>query len=1223
MVDFVYERDPHRMYCLGMDLNRPIDKVTDLHWALLRNTRSYQAGRIETRLGLTSISAIGTNIHSIRRLNDPANTTWTRVVGDSVALYTGQAAFTQRDTGYSGNPLALVPHRPPQASASWMYIGDSSRMRKVNPSGTVHQIGMPPPTAEPTVALGTPKLKDIELGDSATGWTVAGDCSAIGAAASQRVDTTVTAVLYDTGTAGWCCVMPASLVNIGAGTRILCETGQPDAETFTVQAVYPGTTATTIAATNGITYDSGATGACSIVLTDWFDQVKPDALLYNSTVGAYSRILAVIEGPQNTKSIRCSTAATWAQGNAISLVDSFRAFTTSTVQATDTLDSVGLDITVSGNLDADAYAVKDIHTTPLDLSQIAAGVASSPDDYIHLSIKLSVPALLTEGRIMFDVTNQAAVADSFKSDYYYKTFTPNDLTANISATPITLTSTLQRAQQIQSAYQAAVSSTPAQAYQEAYNRLMTEGFPGMTSPTTTAEVEAILGPSPITPQMEAEYREAVDTIRQLDSGATWVEFRFKIGDMIRVGSNPNSSLKAVYYLRLQFAVADNSNTDWHIYFHSLHLSGGYGPDTGAVGQGYQYRYRARCTTTGAVSNWSPASRGPLMSYRQLTTVAAPAQYTTATEADVLEFQRYGGTLLEWHDCGTVANSAGPVTYSDVVDDAVIAVNPSTGQANYQLWPILGVPVSGTTSMVSGTTVTDAATGFSTAWAPGTRIEINNYVYTIFRVLSTSKLELVESAGAQGAVAWRVVEPVIQSTNLPCLWGPLDGILFGCGDTKNPQRLYFTNRNSESTLDTNYFDITTPSEPLMNGCVYNGRAYVFSTERAFQIIPTGNGWGYVEIPGCPGLWSRWGFDSCSRGPGIPFLSKDGIYVTDGGPAKSLTNDTLLPLFPNEGNLGTTTNTIVPPNLVAAQAAKMRLSWYDNYLYFDFIDTTSARKTLVYAFDLMDGRGGWVSVDDYTPDIAIHYGEEGDNVHSLLVGSTTGVLFQYAGVSDNGTAIACQIRTGARDQGDARLHKLYGDIMLDANTNSVNVTATPYFNNFATAGTAATVNTASRLQTPFNVSTAWYAARNIGLDLAWSSSNGGQQFFLWEPRWHEEGAPIIAYSWELPATNFGMNGYIYTGEMYLTHTSTANISLVFTVDNVAQPAITIAHGAGVELKSYIRLPVMKGKLIAIRISSATAFRVDGPTSELRVKQWGTEEAWRSVPMFADMAASESAA
>jgi hypothetical protein len=120
---------------------------------------------------------MATPIHSCRRLNDPANSTFTRVIGVGFDLGYGQAAFTDIDTGYSGNPLALVPWQPLNSPTSFMYIGDSLRMRKINASGSLHTIGLPEPAAAPAVALTSPpRYKDVETFDAAApaGFTAGG-----------------------------------------------------------------------------------------------------------------------------------------------------------------------------------------------------------------------------------------------------------------------------------------------------------------------------------------------------------------------------------------------------------------------------------------------------------------------------------------------------------------------------------------------------------------------------------------------------------------------------------------------------------------------------------------------------------------------------------------------------------------------------------------------------------------------------------------------------------------------------------------------------------------------------------------------------------------------------------------------------------------------------------------------------------------------------------------
>lgn len=293
--------------------------------------------------------------------------------------------------------------------------------------------------------------------------------------------------------------------------------------------------------------------------------------------------------------------------------------------------------------------------------------------------------------------------------------------------------------------------------------------------------------------------------------------------------------------------------------------------------------------------------------------------------------------------------------------------------------------------------------------------------------------------------------------------------------------------------------------------------------------------------------------------------------------------------------------------------MSEEWSSTGCTFSF--TGSAFRTLVHAFDLAEGRGGWF-VDIYSPSVRVHYGGEGDEIHELLLGSCNGKLYKYEGDDDDGTPILCHGRTASRNQGDTRLMKLYGDVILDADTASVNVDCTIGFNNFSTVSPTRTVNTASRLLTPLDVGdTAWVPARNIGLDFAFQSTTHATSLYLWEARWHEEGAPVYAYDWEICETSFEGEGYMYTGDLYFAYISTSTVYLTFTVDNVAYPSLSFPSTAGLPLKTYKRLPVMKGKLWKVRASSASQFRMHGNECELRVKQWGAGQPWKAVRMFID--------
>jgi hypothetical protein len=346
---------------------------------------------------------------------------------------------------------------------------------------------------------------------------------------------------------------------------------------------------------------------------------------------------------------------------------------------------------------------------------------------------------------------------------------------------------------------------------------------------------------------------------------------------------------------------------------------------------------------------------------------------------VLDIERFGGEIAEWHYAGTVANGASP-SFTDELDDLGVAGNPSEGNINYQPWPVKDVPRTGTTGAVAGTSISDSGTTFNTSWAPGTRVLINNLPYTIYRVISTSVLELVENAGSQGAVTWRIPEPVLLGQPLACLW-EFDHVLFACGDPINPGRLYFTRHPGETTLVNNYLDISSPSEPLMNGLDWNGRSYVWTPEQMGEVLPSGNPdrpYQWVNVPGGRGLFSRWALTRYNpKSPFMSFLGKDGLYKSTGGPSESLTDRDLYAFFPNEGNLGSIVRGVSPPNIVNAQAANLRLEYTDDFLYFDFISVSALRRTLVYVPDL---DGWWL--DTYTPGVVFHYGEEGQGVHSIL-------------------------------------------------------------------------------------------------------------------------------------------------------------------------------------------------------------------------------------------------
>jgi len=284
-------------------------------------------------------------------------------------------------------------------------------------------------------------------------------------------------------------------------------------------------------------------------------------------------------------------------------------------------------------------------------------------------------------------------------------------------------------------------------------------------------------------------------------------------------------------------------------------------------------------------------------------------------------------------------------------------------------------------------------------------------------------------------------------------------------------------------------------------------------------------------------------------------------------------------------------------------------------------TTERNTLVRVKDLMEGRGGWF-YDVYNPGILVHYGEEGANIHSILCGGSDGGVYLMAGTSDNEEDIPCQVTTKHLDMNDPRHNKLFGDVMLDCNTNSVAVTATPQFDNASTSAPAVTVTNAARAQVPVPVGSDWVVARNISLDIQWNTNGATPYLYIWEPRFTEVGTNVYAYSWSTSYLTHGFPGYFYHGYLYLRHVSTADLTFTITdEDGTLLTATTIAHTGGLDRKDFIRLPVCKTKLAKYSLTSSTQFKVDGEESELLVKPWGKGAEWTHMKIFKDVAIGEA--
>jgi len=374
----------------------------------------------------------------------------------------------------------------------------------------------------------------------------------------------------------------------------------------------------------------------------------------------------------------------------------------------------------------------------------------------------------------------------------------------------------------------------------------------------------------------------------------------------------------------------------------------------------------------------------------------------------------------------------------------------------------------------------------------------------------------------GTLAWNVTEPIIAGQPLPILFGPFENFMFGLGDPNNAGVLYFCNGNNPDGTRQEYkIQVCSNSEPLMNGCVFNGRAFVWSSQRMFQILPsfsTMEMFVVRDLPNSKGLYARYaltGYNGTEY-PRMWYLSRDGIEETSGGESVSITDEDLFPLFPHEGNIGLESNGYQPP-ATNFDPKQLRLAYGDDFIYFDYKDVNGTRATLAYHRDAK----AWYA-DVYADPLVFHYLEEGETVHSIMAGGSAAAasLYQCTGTTDAGANIACIVRTPSLNQGTPRNYKYYGDYMVDADTHGAALTITPGFNKHVTTLAPVTLISTVRAATGFDLNgglgqLAW----DMSLEFTFPANALRPEIFVWEP-W----SILYPETSAKRATDFDDSGYV---------------------------------------------------------------------------------------------------
>jgi len=1093
-----YERKPNKFLLRGMNLTLPGDRLS-LEWAqLLKNVRSYRVGEWRQRPGLelTFDTLSNSPVLWLTRLNDISANNYKLFAGTESGNIYGEAA-TLIDSGYGDQGYSSFVARPDSSPTPYLFVGNASRQSKIDINSNRTEWGLATPTAEPIVAIEQPAYAIVNDCDSDGGFVGTGGTVSV----QSRINTTISYILYDNGgVAGdWACCSPAAMdENWQEGLRVIVS---GLTETVIVDSVYPAITNTTVEA---IAYDSGTTGLCCVQLAIPILGLQRDMLLLLGTEPV--RVLSVTDGVSGIPSFRCSTVGTISAGDTVTGLRSFRAVFGNLHSAGETLTGDYLQLAVA----ASGLSSITKPLEPLDLSQTNSGFnrPMQQDDFIHISIKVSDFSAITELQLQFDV--DAAVND-FTQNYYFKSIRPPDLQAAVSQSASSLTAQQQQIQRQQ--IDELTRSSLQQQRQDLMSSLGNEGGTGSFFGVQTDEVRNAL---------------IADIDRQLGNGFTtvsgqgplsspgtsgsnqWTELKIPIKEFQRVGSDSSRSWQDVQ----NWGLTVNSTAAVNVGIDSVWIGGTFGPDfsagilytsdpTSSAG-GLNYIYRFRNSSTGATSGFSPPLRSVIYPHRQGVLVTGDLNYADP-QADYCDYFRIGGTLGQYYLVGST-----PITslqLLDTIEDSDAIRNEVAVFDTFKPWVTTDVPQSGTCDVV-GTSVTILTGQLSTEYVRNNQILINNQVYTFHTNPSDSThVQLNETAGALSNVNWTMQNPTLEGQPLPVVFGPYAGssgeFYFGLGDTNNPGILYFTiGNNPEAVSDVNYLEVSSPNEPLIGGCVLDGRIFVWSSKQSWIILPSFNGGAssgsslfYPQLTAMgKGLASSW---AVTAGDRLYWVAWDGIWVSQGEAIQSLTDESLSAIFKHDGTEveGGPFQGIPPIDFSASAVKWLSLCYSKDGLYFTFLGTDGAHYTMFYSFLTQ----GWL-LDEYTSPVTRFNREEGASVDTVFVGLFDGItaVVDSAVIKDISDFITCQITTREEDWDDSRADKKIGDQMIDCNPGGASVLPTLQFDNNSSqlALTALTGSSRERFIRDIDYGVGQYASR-VAINLTWATDSGRAYLYEWQP------------------------------------------------------------------------------------------------------------------------------
>lgn len=161
-----------RLHFRGLDVTSAINRIGPGFATVAQNCRAYFKGGFKLRNLLSdAIITLSAAIQTVARLNDstPAGPTsgFTYILAAGTSLYAGSTGTPAAvATGFTGNPVSIIPFRPNTSVQPWAYVGDSAPspnvaigsfhcagMVKVRSDGLTRKIGIAEPQQAATVTF--------------------------------------------------------------------------------------------------------------------------------------------------------------------------------------------------------------------------------------------------------------------------------------------------------------------------------------------------------------------------------------------------------------------------------------------------------------------------------------------------------------------------------------------------------------------------------------------------------------------------------------------------------------------------------------------------------------------------------------------------------------------------------------------------------------------------------------------------------------------------------------------------------------------------------------------------------------------------------------------------------------------------------------------------------------------------------------------------------------